>query len=103
MTDLENLLSTLHRPRILVRAARGGVADYRRERELKRLFRAAADTRPNRAIAMLLREEERLEDLRAAGDATYSIQRHVAVLTALIAEARNIAQHDELPRFRLAA
>ena len=42
-------------------------------------------------MGSLLAEEDRLESTRTAGDATYSIQRHVAVLTALLAEARLMA------------
>ena len=38
--------------------------------------------------ARLLVEERRLEATRTAGEAIYSIQRHVTVLTAILAEAR---------------
>jgi hypothetical protein len=88
MTDLSTVLTALRRPKILIRAARAGVTDYRRDRDLKRLCRPFRVTAPQHAIATLLDEEQRLEATRAAGDATYSIQRHVAVLTALLAEAR---------------
>ena len=37
MTDLTCFFSALRRPKILVRAARVGVRDYRRERDLKRI------------------------------------------------------------------
>jgi hypothetical protein len=82
------LLDALRRPKILIRAARAGVTDYRRERDLKRLLRQAKAAAPQQAIGSLLAEEMRLEATRAAGEATYSIQRHVAVLTAILAEAR---------------
>ncbi len=97
MTDLAAVLHALRRPRILVRAARCGVADYRRERDLKRILRQGRSAVPGQAIGSLLAEETRLEATRAAGDATYSIQRHVAVLTALLAEARLLPQ-PALPR-----
>ncbi|MFO1209437.1 MAG: DUF6477 family protein [Amaricoccus sp.] len=90
MTELATLLNALRRPKILVRAARAGVVDYRRERDLRRLLRQRAAA-PVQAIGSLLAEEDRLESTRTAGDATYSIQRHVAVLTALLAEARLMA------------
>ena len=96
MTDFANVLTALRRPKILIRAARAGVVDYRRERDLKRLFRTASATGGDRAIGTLIAEEGRLEANRTSGEATYSIQRHVAVLTALIAEARG------LPAARLA-
>ena len=40
MTDLTAMLNALRRPKILIRAARAGVADYRRDRDLKRLVKA---------------------------------------------------------------
>lgn len=82
------VLAALRRPKILVRAARAGVAEYRRDRDLKRILRLPRAAAPRRAIDHLLAEESRLEETRAAGEATYSIQRHVAVLTAILAEAR---------------
>jgi Family of unknown function (DUF6477) len=88
MTDLATVLAALRRPKILIRAARAGVVDYRRERDLKRLLRQSRGAAPTQAIGTLLAEENRLEANRAAGEATYSIQRHVAVLTAILAEAR---------------
>jgi hypothetical protein len=88
MTDLAAALGALRRPKILIRAARAGIVDYRRDRDLKRLLRVTRSAPPQQAIGSLLREESRLEATRAAGEATYSIQRHVAVLTAILAEAR---------------
>lgn len=87
MSDLADLLRAVRRPKILIRAARAGVADYRRERDLKRLLPGQRPA-PRQAIGSLLAEEDRLEATRAAGGATYNIQRHVALLTAIIAEAR---------------
>lgn len=88
MTELAATLADIRRPRILIRAARAGVLDYRRDRDLKRLLRDAKSTAPDQAIRPLLAEESRLEETRMNGGATYNVQRHVAVLTALIAEAR---------------
>jgi hypothetical protein len=88
MTDLATVLNALRRPKILIRAARAGVVDYRRDRDLKRILRVSRSAAPQQAIGSLLLEESRLEATRAAGEATYSIQRHVAVLTAILAEAR---------------
>jgi hypothetical protein len=88
MTDFRSVLNTLRRPKILIRAARSGVKEYRRDRDLKRLLRDACPGAPRQAILTLLAEENRLETNRKTGAGTYSIQRHVAVLTAIIAEAR---------------
>ena len=88
MTDFASVLTALRRPKILIRAARAGVVDYRRERDLRRLLRTAKVQATRPALDSLIAEENRLESNRTSGEATYSIQRHVAVLTALIAEAR---------------
>ncbi len=88
MTDFVTLLNALRRPKILIRAARAGVVDYRRDRDLKRLLRQPRSAGTAQAVLSLLAEETRLEEDRARGDGAYNLQRHVAVLTAIIAEAR---------------
>lgn len=86
MTDCRTMLATLRRPRLLMRAARFGLAEYRRERDLRRyvpVTGSAEDT-----VSSLMSVEERLEATRLAGDATYSVGRHIEVLIALLAEAQ---------------
>lgn len=88
MTDFSNALNAVRRPKLLIRAARAGLAEYRRDRDLKRVLRSPSPARDRSVIVPLLAEEARIEEQRLAGDATYSVQRHITVLTALIAEAR---------------
>ena len=88
MKDLRDLVTALRRPRLLVRAARLGVADYNRERDLRRLMRVQAAPAPGRAVAELIEVESHLESTRRAGDASYSALRHVEILIALMAEVR---------------
>jgi len=88
MTDFANALAGLRRPKILIRAARAGVVEYRRDRDLQRLVRDGKGAPPREAMTPLLAEENRLETNRTLGGATYNLQRHVAVLTAILAEAR---------------
>jgi hypothetical protein len=88
MTDLLTLVSRLKRPRLLIRAARLGQVDYNRNRDLRRLMRAAAAPSPEQALTRLMAEEERLEAERRDGDATYNLPRHVEILIAMIAEAQ---------------
>ena len=90
MTNLSDVLGSVRRPKILIRAARAGVTDYRRDRDLKRLLRQAKSAPAQQAIEPLLAEEGRLEATRTASDRAYNMQRHVAVLTAIIAEARSL-------------
>lgn len=86
MTDFRALLADLRRPQLLIRAARFGLADYRRERDLRRLINS--QPAPDRAVQRLLSEEERLENDRRAGEASYSVNRHIEVLIALMSEVR---------------
>ena len=88
MTDFRTLLAELRRPRLLIRAARFGVADYKRERDLRRLINASTRATPETAIPQLISAEEQMEQTRRDGDATYSVSRHIEVLIALIAETR---------------
>ncbi len=87
MTDFRALLSDLRRPQLLIRAARFGLQDYRRERDLKRLLDGQQPS-PDRSVPRLLNEEERLEENRQSGDAGYSVARHIEVLIALMSEVR---------------
>lgn len=86
MTDFRQILSDLRRPALLLRAARFGLTEYQRDRDLKRLLREAATGGPEKTVPRLLHEENRLEETRQAGDASYSINRHIELLIALLAE-----------------
>ncbi|GGD31724.1 DUF6477 family protein [Sinisalibacter lacisalsi] len=88
MTDVTALLAALRRPRLLIRAARFGLADYNRERDLKRLMHLPAAPGPRIAVDRLLRAEAEMETRRKQGVAAYSPARHVEILIALMAEAR---------------
>lgn len=86
MSDFRIILANLRRPRLLMHAARFGLGDYRRERDLRRLV--AGNPSPEKTVATLLSVEERLEETRIAGEAGYSVARHIDVLIALLAEAQ---------------
>lgn len=75
----------------MIDAAKYGMSDYNRERVLKRLMRGAALPSPRKAVSTLLTTEETLETARKSGDASYNVSRHVEVLIALLAEARQMA------------
>lgn len=88
MTDPITVLKAMRRPSLLIRAARFGLADYRRERDLARLVNSTRAPSPREALGRLLQQEEDLEASRQAGGAGYSIARHIEVLIAMMAEAR---------------
>lgn len=86
MTDFNAVLANLRRPRLLIRAARFGLQDYRRDRDLRRLLPVLATAERN--VPQLLAEEERLEQIRKTDDLNYPVARHIEVLVALMAEIR---------------
>ncbi len=86
ISNLRTGLANLRRPRLLMRAARFGLSDYRRERDLRRLVRCGLS--PEHTVPSLMSVEAELEETRIAGDASYSVARHIEVLIALLAEAQ---------------
>ncbi|GAA3877223.1 DUF6477 family protein [Celeribacter arenosi] len=88
MTDIFALLAGLRRPRLLIRAARFGVNDYNRSRDLRRLTGSRAQLNPSTAVTTLIEEEARIDAVRRTGDASYNVTRHVELLIALMGEAR---------------
>ncbi len=86
ISDFRAGLANLRRPRLLMRAARFGLCDYRRERDLRRLVRCGLS--PEDTVPSLMSVEADLEQTRLAGDASYSVARHIEVLIALLAEAQ---------------
>lgn len=88
MQDVLGMIAGLNRPRLLVRAARFGVDDYQRGTHLPRLLGAAHLPRHGEAIVRLIDIEADLNQRRVGIAADYSIARHVAVLIALMGEAR---------------
>lgn len=101
-------LRTTHRPRLLLRTARLGLADYLRERDLKRVLRLPAPPPPGMgSLEQLFALEAQMERLRTrpiseTGEA-WRAARHVEVLIALLAEARLVldpvpASPGELPQ-----
>jgi hypothetical protein len=95
MTDSAALLADLRRPRLLIRAARAGLRDYRRDRDLRRLIGAGGGIAPEAAIAALMAAEERVEAARQMGATGYSLTRHIDLLIALMAELRLMPRRGE--------
>ena len=86
--NIADELSSLRRPRLLIRAARFAVSDYQRERDLQRLTGIGKTPGSTAALSLLMEAEATQEAARKDGRATYSVTRHVALLSALMGEAR---------------
>lgn len=88
MTNPLRELADLRRPRLMIRAARLGVDDYRRDRDLRRLLGVNLMPAPAEALPALLAAEAEVETVRRDRGRNYSIARHVELLIAMLAEAR---------------
>ncbi|MBD3663151.1 DUF6477 family protein [Sulfitobacter aestuariivivens] len=95
MQDVITMLQNLHRPRLMMRAARIGADQYRRGAHLPRLLGYGVLPRHGAALMRLMEIEATLEEQRTLSDAGYSMIRHLDVLIALVGEARVLraAQH----------
>ena len=88
MQDILSMLNTLRRPRLLIRAARIGSQDYRRERHLQRLLGYGALPRPAAALLRLMEIEREMNEQRSGDEAGYSLTRHLDILIAMMGEAQ---------------
>jgi hypothetical protein len=88
MQDPLSMLNAICRPRLLIRAARIGAQDYRRDRHLQRVLGYGSLPRPAAALMKLMDLERSLNDQRQEDDTGYSLVRHVDVLIAMMGEAQ---------------
>lgn len=88
MTTAIESLKTLQRPSLLIRAARHGLREYDRKKDLRRVLRAEEPPKAGAVLTALVETEARFEETRKAGDASYSVSRHLEALIALMAEIR---------------
>ena len=91
MLDLHSRLRQLNRPKLLVRAARFGLDGYRRDATLARLLPGHTPARPAATLIKLLEVEAACDAERTTGAAAYQAMRHIDVLTAIMVEARLMA------------
>ena len=95
MSDFRQMLAEIRRPRLLIRAARFGMTEYNRDRDLKRLLASVGPASPERAVPQLIAEEQKLEATRQAGEAGYSLTRHIEILIALLSELRLLPRSEQ--------
>lgn len=87
MKDALSMVASVRRPKLLIRAARHGQAEYNRETHLPRVLSYGRIPRPGEAVMLLLEREALVNEARKVGAASYSLVRHVDLLIALMGEA----------------
>ncbi|WP_299686824.1 DUF6477 family protein [uncultured Tateyamaria sp.] len=88
MQDVLTMLQSLHRPRLLMRAARIGAEDYRRGAHLPRLLGYGNLPRHTQALLRLMEIEAELNAQRIEDESAYNLLRHIDILIAIVGEAR---------------
>lgn len=88
MTDILTKLKQRHRPRLLIRAARLGLGEYKRERSLNHHLGYGKHSNHHNALAALMDIETNLNVQRKSKDAGYSPAQHVDVMIAMMGEAQ---------------
>ena len=88
MQDILSMLHALRRPSLLMRAARIGADDYRRNTHLPRLLGYGVLPRHGSALIKLMELEAGLNDQRLTSNTSYSLVKHVDILIAMVGEAR---------------
>ena len=97
MQDIMSMLSTLKRPRLLMRAARIGAEDYRRSAHLPRLLGYGHLPRHGAALLRLMEMEAELNAQRVGEDSAYNLLRHIDVLIAIVGETRILRASQNAP------
>lgn len=82
----QNQTRPFSRPKTLVRAARFGLKSYVRDRNLRTILQISKLPKEGDAHIALGHQEAEMNSARTSGALSYSIQDHIAVLTALLAE-----------------
>lgn len=92
MHNVQTALDTLRRPPLLIRAARIGLAQYDRARQLPRHLGHGASPQVDQALAQLLEIEAGIEADRVAHATGYLAARHVEILIAILGEAQRLRE-----------
>ena len=77
-------LGTLQRPKLLIRAARAAIGEFRWGRDLKMAKGGNKSLNPQRLFETLMEEEHRLNEERIECNAAYNVRKHIRILTALM-------------------
>ena len=80
-------LNTLQRPKLLIRAARSAIGDFRWGRDLRIAKEGNESINLQQLFDTLMEEEHRLNEERVVCDATYNVRKHIRILTALMVVA----------------
>lgn len=96
MTKAIATLSNIKRPKLIIRAARSGTSQYQRSRFIKQYPSLSPKHSSETFLNRLLIEENEINQSRHNDDPAYNVRKHIAVLTAILAEANSIPQQTSV-------
>lgn len=91
------MLNALHRPRLLIQAARAGCPDYRRDPHLYRLLGHRILPKSGEALLLLMELEAEQNQLRLDDSNAYSLIAHIDLLIAMMGEAQLLRAYHGAP------
>mgnify|MGYP001027722072 CR=1 FL=1 len=89
MHNVVNELNNLRRPKLLIRAARAGMAEYRKSGKPGALPQCQST---QKTVDVLLQKEALLNGERLEQNAAYSVRKHIQILSALMVEVGEVSQ-----------
>ncbi|MEO0358897.1 MAG: DUF6477 family protein [Pseudomonadota bacterium] len=88
MSDPSHALMRLHRPKLLIQAARAAIGLAPGDTVVRRAFRGVVPRHPSQAFRLMLDIELELNTQRKTGQSGYALARHIDVVAALLTLAR---------------
>ncbi|PCJ75412.1 MAG: hypothetical protein COA53_05785 [Rhodobacteraceae bacterium] len=88
-------LNALQRPKLLIRAARAAIGEFRWSRNLEVKNMEAGGVKLQQLFDTLMEEERRLNAERIECDAAYCVRKHIRTLTALMVIAAGLAPRQQ--------
>ena len=95
MSEFHSKLSTIKRPKILIKAAKIASRTYLRSRDLSGVLGYSHPTTDRSIRQQLFDLESSINQKRRLEDASYDLKTHVQVLSALLAEVTVEPQSDD--------
>lgn len=88
--QLEDVLNSKRRPKILLKAVGQACKLYSRDRDLSKIIHTTGRIDSTRLSERLLDREECLDQARRTGCASYNLGKHIQILVALVEEIKLI-------------
>lgn len=87
MHSAQKTIAKLQRPKLLIRAARTATHEFKWDHDFQNLIGPISSLKKDQLFDTLLQEEHNLNQERLDRAASYSVRKHIRILTALMVTA----------------